>query len=254
MLNWVGEPVAAEGITERLFVVDRPPGIVPGALWLPSAPAPRYPLVLLGHGGSGHKRNDRMRQLARALCSEAGLAAVAIDGPYHGDRVPAPLSAPEYQARIVAEGLDAVIDRMTADWRATVDLLGSAAPVDTTRVGYIGVSMGTRFGLPLAAAIGSQLAGAVFGKFGLQETSGMYAGADPASRIKADATAVTAPVLFHVQWHDELFARDGQLALFDLFTSPDKQLIAYPGRHGETKPTATAAWCSFISTALGQLR
>jgi dienelactone hydrolase len=248
--RWVGEPVADDGITERLFRVDRPTGIVPGALWLPSAPASRYPLVLLGHGGSGHKRNDRMRQLAHSVCSGSGLAAVAIDGPYHGDRVPVPLSAPEYQARIVADGLDAVIDRMTGDWRETIDLIDTAAPVDTARVGYVGVSMGTRFGLPLAAAIGDRLAGAVFGKFGLRETSGMYAGSDPAGRIQADAIRVTAPVLFHVQWHDELFPRDGQLALFDLFASPDKQLIAYPGPHGETTATAIAAWCNFISRSL----
>jgi fermentation-respiration switch protein FrsA (DUF1100 family) len=62
-----------------------------------------------------------------------------------------------------------------------------------------------------------------------------------------DARRVTAPTLFHVQWHDEVFPRDGQLALFDLLGSPDKQLIAYPGSHTETKPAAIALWRDFIA-------
>jgi hypothetical protein len=69
----------------------------------------------------------------------------------------------------------------------------------------------------------------------------MYTGADPTSRIRSDAARIRAPVLFHVQWQDELFPKDGQLALFDLLRSPDKQLIAYSGPHGETRPEATAA-------------
>jgi dienelactone hydrolase len=78
----------------------------------------------------------------------------------------------------------------------------------------------------------------------------MYKGADTTSRIRSDAARITAPVLYHVQWHDELFPKDGQLALFDLLKSPDKQLIAYSGPHGETRPEATAAWCRFICSHL----
>ena len=50
--------------------------------------------------------------------------------------------------------------------------------------------------------------------------------------------------------NDEIFPREGQLALFDLLGSPDKQLTGYAGRHAETRPTAVALWCEFTSCRL----
>jgi dienelactone hydrolase len=244
--RWVGERTTGDGVTEQTFRLDRPSGAVPGVIWLPAAKAPGYPLVLLGHGGSGHKKSDRNLSLARFFCAQAGMAALAIDGPYHGERVEAPLAAAVYQARIVAEGLDVVIDRMVEDWRATLDVIGTVTDADTANVGYVGMSMGTRFGLPLVADLGNRLQCAVLGKFGLTQAASIYQGADPASRIGRDAARIVAPVLYHVQWHDELFPAEGQLAVFDLLKSPDKQLIAYSGPHGETRAEATAAWCRFV--------
>lgn len=249
-LQWLGRPAVREGAVEQAFQLVRAASRVPGVLWRPSPPVPAPAVVLLGHGGSGHKRSERIAGLARWFAAQAGLAAVAIDGPYHGDRISSPLTAPEYQARIAAEGIEAVLDRMAGDWRATVAALGALGLVDTAEVGYLGLSMGTRFGLPAAAALGGQLRCVVFGKFGLRAGPALHQGLAEPGRISRDARQITAPALFHVQWDDEVFPREGQLALFDQLGSPDKQLIAFTGPHAETRPEAITRWRDFVARHL----
>jgi fermentation-respiration switch protein FrsA (DUF1100 family) len=62
----------------------------------------------------------------------------------------------------------------------------------------------------------------------------------------SQARAISAPVLYHVQWDDELFPRDGQFELFDALASAGKRLIARSGPHAETHPDDEASWQDFI--------
>ena len=75
-----------ERVTERSFRAKIDGREVPGMLWFPAAASGPVPLVLIGHGGSQHKRSDGPRDLAGLLVRDHGFAAAAIDGPVHGER------------------------------------------------------------------------------------------------------------------------------------------------------------------------
>ena len=246
-LRWIGEPLSEGGVTERRFDLERESGSVPGILWTPAQHDRPVPLVLMGHGGSGHKRADRQLMLARRFASVAQVAAAAIDGPFHGDRVPEKMDREQYQALVAAAGVDKVTAGMVDDWQATLDALSQLEAIDANRIGYIGVSMGTSYGLPYVAAAGGRLRCAVLGKNGMRRASPASAASTMALQFKRDAPTITVPVLFHVQWDDELFARDGQFELFDLIGSQDKRLVAFPGPHMTTLPAAVNAWCEFLT-------
>lgn len=249
-LQWAADSLDEGGVSERPFTITRESGTIPGILWSPMEQDRPAPLVLIGHGGSGHKRADRQLMLARRLASVARLAVATIDGPFHGDRVAEPLGRSGYQAMLAAAGVDKVVDGMVDDWRTTRDALSALDAIDADRIAYMGFSMGTRFGLPYVAVDGDRLRCAVLGKNGMQHTANVPAGVDMAPRFAQDAPNIRLPILFHVQWDDELFQRDGQFELFDLLGTSDKRLIAFPGAHSLSPPEAVQAWCMFIEQHL----
>jgi dienelactone hydrolase len=243
-VEWLGEEASA-GCIERSFLLHRLPGAVPGLLWSPRTTVPDA-TVLLFHGGSGHKRSDRHLRMGRWLASAAGVAVIAIDGPYHGDRVPAPMPPSAYQQLIAEEGIERVTARMTAEWLEAVSVLAGLGLADDAHVSVFGMSMGTRFGLPTAAALGPRLRCAVLGKFGIRQAAPLHPGLRAPDLIVTAARAVSVPVLYHVQWDDEIFPRDGQFELFNTLSSADKQLIARPGPHARTHPDDETSWQNFL--------
>jgi dienelactone hydrolase len=249
-LRWIDEPISEGGVTERRFSLERASGIVPGIMWTPAQHERPLPLVLMGHGGSGHKRADRQLLLGRRFAGVSQMAAVAIDGPFHGDRVPVQLDRRQYQEMMAAAGVDKVTDGMVDDWGATLEALSALDTINANRVAYLGFSMGTRFGLPYVAAAGGRLRCAVLGKNGVRQASPASAETNMAPRFKQDAPKIMVPLLFHVQWDDELFSRDGQFELFDVLGAQDKRLIAFPGPHGAAAPAAVDAWCAFVTQHL----
>ena len=242
-LRWIGKSTSEGGVTECRFNLERESETIPGILWSPTKQDHPVPLVLMGHGGSGHKRDDRQVSLGRRFAGTFQMAAVSIDGPFHGERLSTSLEPGQYLEMMAMVGIDKVTDGMINDWSATLDTLSQLDIINTDRIAYIGLSMGTRFGLPLVSAFGSRLRCAVLGKNGMRAPALL----NMAPRFTQEAPKITISVLFHMQWNDELFPRDGQFELFDLLGARDKRLLAFPGSHATTAPAAIETWCEFIA-------
>jgi dienelactone hydrolase len=244
------EPAHDTKATRLPFTVRRPEEDVPAVLWLPERPAERRPLVLLSHGGTMHKESRSIARLGNWLAGGLGYAALAIDLPYHGDRTPAaerglsPLERREHVGLNVLRGRNLLAtDKAVADWRAAIE---TAQDLDTAShgpVGYVGLSLGTRFGIPLAAAE-PRITAAVFGLFGCAAT-------DTDSAFAQAARHITIPVLYLQQWDDELYPRHDGLALFDLLASQDKSLHGNPGGHFQVPRNEDGDMVQFLRRHLG---
>jgi dienelactone hydrolase len=244
-MEWTGDESSDNGVIERGFSVNRAGAGVPGVLWRPPEPDGATPLVLMGHGGSGHKRNERMVQLGRMFSGDYGWCAAAIDGPAHGDRGPVTQSTdPAYREIWQREN---PVGDMVDDWKAVLDDLSGLECVDSNRIGYWGVSMGTMLGLPFVASE-VRVKTAVLGKAGLTGSSVDRSGIAPS--FEKYAPLLSQPVLFAIQWDDERFDRNGQLDLYDRLGSADKRLHAYPGVHVDNGPEAFTTQADFLKRYL----
>lgn len=216
-MSYTTEATMVEGSLEREFVLERDGAPIPGVLWSP-AEQPAERLLLLGHGGTADKRADYIEAVAR-LATQHGFDAVAIDGPGHGDRVPAdkqPNSETFFKVWHEHGGTDGIV----ADWQATLDFMESERGSRPT--GWWGLSMGTMVGLPVCAS-DSRISAAVLGLMGHWGPNG--------DELVAMAPSLNLPLRFLLQWDDEVVPRNKCLDLFDLLGSKRKTLHANPGAH-----------------------
>jgi dienelactone hydrolase len=246
------DEVTEKGVTERSFTLDRPDEPVPGVLWTPAGAEGSRPLVLIGHGGTQHKRSPNVVALARTLVRHEGFAAVTIDAPYHGDRAPAAerdLPRDErrraLRSRLFGRERGDTTARMLGDWTATLDAARALPDVGAGPVGYWGLSMGCAFGVPLVAAE-PRIGAAVLGLFGWTPDMRLP-GYDDLAR------GITVPLLFLVQWNDEVVDHDAAVGLFRLFGSTDKTLHANPGGHLDVPVAERAAAVAHFARHLGAL-
>ena len=113
---------------------------VPATLLLPSG-EPTSPAVLLLHGFSSNK--ERMVQSVGRALQQRGVASLALDLPFHGERDGSRDALPyRNPIALVAAWRSAVREA-----RAAIGWLGAQPEIDGARLGLLGYSLGGVLGL-----------------------------------------------------------------------------------------------------------
>ncbi len=215
---------------------------VPLAWWLPAVAQTPCPLVLVGHGGSGHKTSTLVLDIAKLLVP-AGIAVAAIDGPVHGARravfADGPVVRDAFRELWTQGG---AVDAMVQDWQAAIDHLVQLPQVDPQRVAWYGISMGTAYGLPVVAA-DKRIRAAVLGMWGTCR--------QPSARLVADAQKIHVPVVFHVKHDDAIFTPAGQQDLYAHIASAHKEFVSYEGGHTDPAGEQLQDIAQFLKAQLG---
>lgn len=254
------DEIVEQGVMERPFTFEVADETVPGVLWRPAGATGPTPLVLICHGGTQHKRAANVLGLARRFVRHLGYSAVALDAPGHGDRVTDPEQAraarQDLERRILAQRGSASAPRVehrdeaawlaahaqsAREWSALLDLLVAEGVADD-RIGWWGLSMGTTIGLPFLAGE-PRVRCAVLGLAALTGA--------PGEPRRTAASSIRIPVLFVLQWDDQLMTREAGLALFDAIGSEDKAMHVFPGGHVDTPLFERDAYDAFFVRHLG---
>ncbi|MDR7093172.1 alpha/beta hydrolase [Hydrogenophaga laconesensis] len=240
-MRWLktGAPDAPPGVRVDAFEVLREGRRIPGLLWRPMQAHGPVALVLVQHGGSGHKGDASVLELVDALCAR-GLSVVAIDGLIHGDRRTLPPAGREallQQFLAFWQTVGGERETLVADWLHVIDALGAVDGLANAVLGWCGLSMGTAYGMTVVARCPSMRA-AVLGKWSATHANSRH--------LLSDAAQVKAATLFVQHWDDELFDRQGTLDVFSALATPDKRLVVYPGAHFGRSPEELALTVDFL--------
>jgi alpha-beta hydrolase superfamily lysophospholipase len=210
----------------RLKVV-RNERLIPTVLWLPRRPPAA--LLLACHGGGGHKQAKSIQAYVDAFLP-LSIAVLAIDGPVHGERRQDGNLDPDLAKTSFRQAWIAGVGQIdiAKDFSAALDVASQRPALANLPVGYIGVSMGTAYGIPLLA-IDKRITAAVLGMWGLSYPA--------CEHLPGYAAQVSCAIWFNQQWDDAIFDRVGTANLFEAIGSEQKRLAVYPGPHGELSDT-----------------
>jgi dienelactone hydrolase len=256
-MQFTDERVEDGGVRRHSFNLTVAGESVPGVLWTPNGANGARPLVLMGHGGSQHKKTPGIGARARQYARRLGYATLAIDAPGHGDRISREAAAEMARsigARVRGERPALIMDpdrlrqmaqrtrQAIPEWNAALAAVRELDFVGHREaVGYWGVSMGTAIGVLFVAQC-QAITCAVFGLAGLRPN---------APEFEAAANAITIPVEFVFQWEDAVAPRAHGLALFEAFGSKEKTMHINPGGHLDIPRFEGASWERFYARHLG---
>lgn len=204
------------GLREVRFRLDETPGL----LWLPDGDEGPLPLVLIQHPGMSGKDDMIVSGPARAWATTHRWACLGLDAPGHGERaVPDPFAALRDPAQAAA-----MAAQFAGEVTATVDALAERYPIDTSRLGYYGYSLGAMLGVAAVAGDG-RFRAAVFAAAGTGSLSGPAEG--PGSHLEGLADVAVRVI---AKERDEVVSPDATMELYAALTG-QKDLVTLPGGH-----------------------
>jgi len=216
-------------LREVQFSFDLDGECVPGLLYLPNEPQGSLPLVLIQHPGMGSKDDYFVTEPARAW-ARRGWACAGIDAPLHGDRATHdPMAIFRDRSRYPA-----VLAQFAAELSATIDHLAADYPIDLSRLGFVGFSLGSMLGVRAVARDGRFKAAA----FCLVGEGGLVGQVQGPESAVAGMDGVAVRIVG--KRDDELIPRAATDALYDALPGP-KDIVWLPGGHFEIGPDVIRA-------------
>ena len=220
-VTWT-ETEDTKGNPSREFIVERGDvRALTGSVWLPENNTSDT-LMLFGHGASGDRYQEPIAHLAGRFQS-AGIASLSIDGPIHGARTVGDGARGAFFEEFARE---TTIEDMLVDWNEAIDLTQGLEDVNATKLAYMGLSMGSIYGIPLVASR-PDMSVATLGLIGINPAF------PHGDKLLDYARQIDIPLFFIMQLEDELFPREGCIEVFDAFASVDKRMHSNPGLHPE---------------------
>jgi len=198
--------------------IEQEKRIVAGKVWHSQASSGMRPLLLIGHQEMEHKDSGEIHDFIKLICGKYGFVVALIDGPIHGDRrfgtTDEDLMVQEFD-QIWKDG-DESISPMVLDWKLTVDALCELSEVDSRCIGYLGISMGTAYGIEVVAT-DLRISAAVFGQWGTHRSH--------QERILKAARRINCPLEFYAHEKDRNLPY--QKELFEAFRTDEKVLKTF---------------------------
>ena len=219
---------------------------VPAILMVPNGEGP-YPAVIFVHKGGG---NRTQFLLDAELLAEMGVASLLLDSPFN----PRPWGG-EYPRADYPADIRTGIIRQVLDIRRGVDLLESLPQIDSSRLGYVGHSLGATF-RGVAARVEDRIrayvlmAGTAQFSTILPEDFLDISVYDDLDAVHYIGHAAPAALLFQFA-EDDLTILESDANLYSSAASQPKDVRWYPGTHTSLEWTSMEDRLQWLGEQLG---
>ena len=215
---------------EKISLASFHGGLVPGLLAVPAGEGP-FPVVLLLHGLTGHKRQWLSDEFTHGGEVTAGLlgrgyAVLALDAQYHGDRA-VYNNFVDPGEMVFQRGWGVryanMMTQTIVDYRRAIDYLATRGDIDTDRIGILGYSMGGHMTFILGAVdprVKAVVACVV------PATEGM-----PMAAMQFARDMGARPLLMMMATQDQFYTVEQAQALFDRVPGERKKLRFFDSGH-----------------------